>query len=169
MIQKLLKQFSTVTLYLATGLFIAGCASLEDNLTGVPIASMSHYEKGKIVEKFYVNGRSAGFNDGGFNPAFSSITLEKDFRGPLTINIKWEVCNFKHNMGKKVKTEPFCIDEVYEASVPVHVLNSPNENAYLYLHFLKDNTAEAWMTNSDPESNNYPGPSFPGENYYHYD
>lgn len=141
---------------------LTACASLEDNLTGVPVGSISHYSKGVAITKFTVNGRTAGSNcSGGNGGVTTQIVLEKDFAGPLTLDVKWEICNFRHYLKDKQEKNSYCIEESYEAKVPVHVVDTPAGDAFLYLHFFNDNSVEAWMSKFYPESKNYPGPAFP--------
>jgi len=153
-------------------LLLAACASpSEDRPTlhaglGTTIAAVGHLGGMVGIPNFYINGKWAGHNDGwgGGGSDICCINLPSNLNN-TTITVKWETCDISHiefRNDKRVDPNAKCISAWHEAIVPVHSAekNIGNHNG-LVIHFLSGNKIEAWTSDQNVRSTDYPGPKYP--------
>ena len=138
-----IRRGSALTLVLLAMSLVAGC---EEQTAGVGITGIDHLPDHLSVQDFYVDGYSA-FRAGGSGGAVCCALLPKRWRPDLTVEIRWNVTNWRDCEGndyvRRVLVEPY------------------SEPGRLWVHFLRNGEVRAISSGIGPRNPDYPGPHDP--------
>ena len=136
-----------VVLSLICASWLAGCQGLcQEETFGGPLTGVDHLADYLNVAAFWVNG-SGGFPAGGGSGGAGEVTLPRKWHPGLTVDVKWEVSNWKEENGTN-----------HEAIVPVDPYTEP---ARVWVHFLANGSVRVVVSDYLPWNSDYPGPHDP--------
>jgi hypothetical protein len=159
------KKFSRKFFLLLAILWLAGCATQNSSMTGLPVSAVNHYGEMIGVPEYYVEGNFIGNISGTGGGGTSCCVQVPEYpKAPFFLRVKWVTCDISHiNFVNNRKVDPAqkCQREVHEATIPVNFAAEPDHSSGIYFHFLPGDKVEAWVSRRGPASTKYPGPAYP--------
>jgi hypothetical protein len=136
-----------VGLALALATVLAGCQAIREETTfGASMTGIDHLADHLSVSDFWVNG-AGGFQAGKGGSTAPGPVLPLQWYPGLTVNVKWDVSDWKHGGGSK-----------HEADV---LVDPYADSGRLWVHFLANGTVRVVVSKYGPRNTNYPGPRDP--------